>query len=164
MAAGDDALARLGAGPGAAAYFGYYEYAVRAYSGPSSPTAARLRAIAGTPPVRTPPSIGSRSSIRPDMSTRDKITALLAVRPTVKAAASTPGPAPTLTRPRATVEPATRPAVDALEGDNRDDIVDEDIYRASNINANDGGSNDDGGRDADGNENNNVEGGEDNNN
>ncbi|OAA57970.1 hypothetical protein SPI_06855 [Niveomyces insectorum RCEF 264] len=61
------------------------------------------------------------------------------------------------------VEPATRPAVDAPEGDNRDDIVDEDIYRASDINANDGGSNDDGGRDTDGNEDNNVGGGEDNN-
>ncbi|OAA58909.1 hypothetical protein SPI_06111 [Niveomyces insectorum RCEF 264] len=135
------------------------------------------------------------------MSTRDKITALLAVRPTIKATASTPSPAPTPTRPRATanpskrahpaeqtappkraaggawpvrsstaalaariqVEPATRPAVAALEGDNRDDIVDEDIYRASNINANDGDSNDDGGRDTDGNEDNDVGGREDNN-
>ncbi|OAA63325.1 hypothetical protein SPI_03488 [Niveomyces insectorum RCEF 264] len=83
---------------------------------------------------------------------------------TITATASTPSPAPTPTRLRATVELATRPAVDVLEGDNRDDIVDEDIYRASDINANDGGGNDDGGRDTDGNEDNNVGGGEDNNN
>ncbi|OAA64235.1 hypothetical protein SPI_02882 [Niveomyces insectorum RCEF 264] len=90
---------------------------------PSSPTAARLRTITGTPPARTPPSIESRSSIRPGISIRNKITALLAV---------------------------SHSARRRREGDNRDDIVDEDIYRANNINANDGGGNDDGGRDTDG--------------
>ncbi|OAA63254.1 hypothetical protein SPI_03417 [Niveomyces insectorum RCEF 264] len=132
-------------------------YVSIAPTGPSNPTAARLRAIAGTPSTRAPPSIESRSSVRPGMSTRDKITALLAVRPAVKATASTPSPAPASTRPRATASPSKRayPA--------EDDMVDEDIYRASDINANDGGSNDDSGRDADGNEDNNVGGGEDNN-
>ncbi|OAA58366.1 hypothetical protein SPI_06439 [Niveomyces insectorum RCEF 264] len=105
--------------------------------GPSSPTAARLRAIAGTPPTRTPPSIGSRDLLYARVSGQNHGTARL--------------------------KPATRPAVAAPEGDNRDDIVDEDIYRASDINANDGGSNDDSGRDADGNEDNDVGGGEDNN-